>query len=66
MLTYRFTAALSKLLFSVVLFSLFLIAICDPDPFYLADMLEYPAAGAVVSLGASLLFEYIRKSEKDE
>ena len=64
MLTYRFIQAFSKILFSSVLFQLFLIIVSCPDPFYVTDMLEYPAASAVVALGSSLLLEYILKSEE--
>ena len=66
MLTYPFIHRLSKILFSVVLFQLFLIIIHEPSSAYVADMLEYPAASAVVTLGASLLLEYILKSEENK
>ena len=64
MLTYRFIHTLSKILFSSVLFQLFLIVIMKPDAAYVANMLEYPAAAATVTLGASLLLEYILKNEE--
>ena len=64
MLTYRFIHTLSKILYSSVIFQLFLIAASSPDAAYVTDMLEYPAAAAMVTLGATLLLEYILKSEE--
>ena len=66
MLTYRFIHTLSKILFSSVLFQLFLIVITSPDATYVTDMLEYPAAAAVVTLASSWLLEYILKSEENK
>ena len=67
-LTYNNIKNLMKVLFSAVLFQLFLIALYaeaqSPSPFEIYEILEYPAVSCALTAGGGLLLEYLLKSEK--
>ena len=69
-LTYNKIKNLLKVLFSAVLFQLFLIILYaeahEPSPLYVFEMLEYPIASCALTAGGGFLLEYLLKTEKSD
>lgn len=67
--TYKFIRTTSKIIFSAVIFQLFLIILgAESGNFSPSDitvMLEHSAAACTVALGGQVLWEYVLKNQKD-
>ena len=65
--TYKFIRILTKILFSAVIFQLFLIVLAAENgtfsPSDIAAALEHSAAACAVTLGGQVLMEYILKND---
>ena len=65
--TYKFIRILSKILFSAVIFQLFLIILAAESgafqPSQITAALEHSAAACAVTLGGQAMMEYVLKNE---
>lgn len=69
-LTYNKVKNIMKVLFSAVLFQLFLIILYaetgELSPIDVNELLEYPAVSCALIQGGGLLLEYLLKTEKGD